>query len=170
MILFLTIIHIVVCFVLIIVILVQGGRGQGLTGPSFASGNVQSLLGTQAADFLTKATSVSAICFLLTCLGLNIFESRKGRSLLEGARQTAPVDVDAVKKALEKMTAEGTVPKGAATNAATASAPVEAAKAAAAAVAGTTAQAPPATPTTTAAAPVAAALAAPAPAAEASKP
>ncbi len=102
----LTILHIAVCFVLIIVILVQGGRGQGLSGPSFSSGNVQSLFGTQAADFLTKATSVSAICFLFTCIGLNYVEARKSRSLLAGARQTAPVDIEAVKKALEKIKAE----------------------------------------------------------------
>ncbi len=101
-----TILHVLVCLVLIIVILVQGGRGQGLSGPSFSSGNVQSLFGTQAADFLTKATSVSAICFLFTCITLNFIETRKSKSLLEGSRQAAPVDIDAVKKALEKVKAE----------------------------------------------------------------
>ena len=135
MIIFLTVLHITVCFVLIVVILVQGGRGQGLTGPSFASGNVQSLFGTQAADFLTKATSVSAICFLLTCLGLNILESRKGKSLMQGVGQTAPVDVEAVKKALEKVAAE----KGVATDAKAAATPIEEAKKSAEAIA---AQAP----------------------------
>jgi preprotein translocase subunit SecG len=132
MIVFLTILHVVVCFVLIIVILVQGGRGQGLTGPSFASGNVQSLFGTQAADFLTKATTVSAICFLVTCLGLNILESRRGKSLMEGVQQTAPVDIEAVKKALEKVAAEGAAEQpGAASDAAAAKTPLEEAKASA---------------------------------------
>ncbi len=105
-----TFIHIVVCFVLIVVILIQGGRGQGLTGPSFASGNVQSLLGTRAADFLTKATTISAIFFLFTCIGLNIIETRKSKSLLEGSKSMAPVDIDAVKKALEQVKAEQTTP------------------------------------------------------------
>lgn len=107
-----TVLHIIVCFVLIFVILVQGGRGQGLSGPSFSSGNVQSLFGTQAADFLTKATTVSAICFLFTCIALNVVEARKSKSLLAGARQAAPVDIEAVKKALEKIQAE----KGATTD------------------------------------------------------
>lgn len=98
-----TTLHILVCFVLIFVILVQGGRGQGMTGAQFGSGNVQSLFGTRAADFLTKATSVSAICFLFTCIGLNIIEARKSKSLLEASRPTAPVDVEAIKKALEKV-------------------------------------------------------------------
>lgn len=100
-----TILHVIVCLMLIVVILVQGGRGQGLSGPSFSSGNVQSLFGTQAADFLTKATTVSAICFVVTCLALNFIEMRKSRSLLAGS-QTAPVDIDAVRKALEKVKAE----------------------------------------------------------------
>lgn len=103
-----TLLHIVFCLVLVVVILVQGGRGQGITGPAFGSGNVQSLFGTRAADFLTKATSVSAICFLFTCIGLNIMENRKSKSLLETARRPAvPVDVEAIKKALEKVKQEG---------------------------------------------------------------
>ncbi len=103
----LTLIHIVVCLILIVVILIQGGRGQGLTGPSFVSGNVQSLFGTRAADFLTKATSISAVVFLFSCIGLNILESRKSRSLLEATRtQQSPVDIDAIKKALEKVKSE----------------------------------------------------------------
>lgn len=104
--LFLTLLHILVCFVLIVVILIQGGRGQGLTGPSFGSGNVQSLFGTRAADFITKATSVSAICFLFTCIGLNYIETQKSRSLLDIPRRTQSIDVDAVKKALEKIKAK----------------------------------------------------------------
>ena len=111
---FLTVIHVVVCFVLILVILLQAGRGQGLAGPSFASGNVQSLFGTRAADFLTKATSVSAICFLFTCVGLDFIESRKSRSLLEMPRQNVPLDMDTIKKALEKVKAEGKDAGGAA--------------------------------------------------------
>lgn len=108
---FITIIHIIVCLVLILVILVQGGRGQGITGPSFGSGNVQSLFGTRAGDFLTKATSISAICFLFTCIGLNMIEARKSRSLLEASRPQAPVDIDALKKALEKIKNEkGEIP------------------------------------------------------------
>ncbi|MBI3313068.1 MAG: preprotein translocase subunit SecG [Candidatus Omnitrophica bacterium] len=101
-----TIVHVIVCFILIAVILLQAGRGQGLTGPSFGSGNVQSLFGTRAADFLSKATTVAAICFLFTCIALDFIEARKSRSLMEGARQTAPVDVDAIRKALEKVKEE----------------------------------------------------------------
>jgi preprotein translocase subunit SecG len=95
-------IHIIVCFVLIIVILLQAGRGQGLTGSSFG-GNVQSLFGTKASSFLTKATSVCAILFLFTCIGLNIIEVQKSRSLFRTPSGQTPLDVEQIKKALEKI-------------------------------------------------------------------
>ena len=99
---FVTTVHIIVCFVLIIVILLQAGRSQGLTGSSFG-GNVQSLFGTKASSFLTKATSVCAILFLFTCVGLNILEVQKSRSLFKAPGAQAPLDVEQIKKALEKV-------------------------------------------------------------------
>ncbi|HNX69406.1 MAG TPA: preprotein translocase subunit SecG [Candidatus Omnitrophota bacterium] len=95
-------IHIIVCLVLIVVILLQAGRGQGLTGASFG-GNVQSLFGTKASSFLTKATSICAVLFLFTCIGLNVLEVRKSRSLFQAPKDQAPLDVNQIKKALEKI-------------------------------------------------------------------
>lgn len=109
-------IHIIVCLVLIIVILLQAGRGQGLTGAGFG-GNVQSLLGTKASSFLTKATSICAILFLFTCIGLNIIEIKKSQSIFKAPGTQAPLDVDQIKKALEKI--KTTDVKGAATAAKT---------------------------------------------------
>ena len=96
-------IHILVCFVLIIVILLQAGRGQGLTGSSFGGGNVQSLFGTKASSFLTKATSVCAILFLFTCIGLNIIEIQKSSSLFKSPNAKTSLDVEQIKKALAKI-------------------------------------------------------------------
>ncbi len=101
-----TIVHVFVCFILVAVILLQAGRGQGLTGASFGGGNVQSVLGTRAGDFLTKATSVAAICFLFTCIGLNYLEIMKSQSLLDSGKRSVPLDVEQIKKALEKIKAE----------------------------------------------------------------
>ena len=96
-------VHIIVCLVLIIVILLQAGRDQGLTGGSFG-GNVQSLFGTKASSFLTKATSVCAILFLFTCIGLNILEIQKSRSLFQANNnKQSPLDVEQIKKDLEKI-------------------------------------------------------------------
>ena len=102
----LIVLHISICFILIAVILLQAGRGQGLTGSNFSSGGVQSLLGTRTADFLTKATSAAAILFLFTCIGLDILETRRSRSLFETRRPAVPVDVQQIQRALEKIKAE----------------------------------------------------------------
>ena len=107
MIAFLTVVHVIVCFILILVILLQAGRGQGFSGAAFGTGNVQTLFGTRAGDFLSKATSVAAICFLLTSIGLDFIEVRKSRSLLEGPRQTNKIDLDTIKRALEQAKQEG---------------------------------------------------------------
>lgn len=102
----LVVLHVIICFILIAVILLQAGRGQGLGGSSFTASGVQSLLGTRTADFLTKATTVSAILFLFTCIGLDILETQRSRSLFEAKQPPASVDVREIQKVLEKIKAE----------------------------------------------------------------
>ena len=69
------------CIVLIAVILLQAGRGGGLS-EAFGS-ETQSLLGTQAPVVLKKATTISAIVFLATSLLLGIVTARRGKSLFQ---------------------------------------------------------------------------------------
>ena len=112
----LIVLHVIICFILIAVILLQAGRGQGLAGPSFTAGSVQSLFGTRAADFLTKATTVSAILFLFTCIGLDVIETQKSKSLFERrtAPSAAPIDAQQIQKVLEKIKAgENVLPQAA---------------------------------------------------------
>ena len=85
--------HIIVCFVLILVILLQAGRGAGLSN-IFGGGGVQTLFGTSAATFLTRATAVCAILFLLTCLGLGVLSVRRGRSLMEREESAIPTPLE----------------------------------------------------------------------------
>ena len=81
-------VHIIVCFVLIAVILLQAGRGGGVADAF--GGTAQSILGTRGAAFLTRATTVSAIVFMLTSLGLAILSAQQGHSLMEGVRVKQP--------------------------------------------------------------------------------
>ena len=100
---FLIVIHIIACLVLIAVILLQAGRGQGFGG-TFGSGEgTQTIFGTRSADFLSKATSVCAVLFLFTCLGLDIMEARKGSSLLESSPKLKAEDLKALQQALKDL-------------------------------------------------------------------
>ena len=90
----LTFIHIVVCFVLIMVVLLQSGKAADLAG-AFGGGGSQTALGSRgAATLLTKATTGAAVLFMFTSLGLAILASRGSRSVLEG-NPPAPIEAPA---------------------------------------------------------------------------
>jgi len=78
---FLVILHVIVSLVLILVILLQAGKGGGLS-ESFG-GASQQLFGTKSSAFLNRATAVCAILFLATCLSIGILSSHGRRSLME---------------------------------------------------------------------------------------
>lgn len=66
-------IHIVVCAGLIVVVLLQSGKGGGLAGAFGGAGGVGAVFGGQAAaTFLTKATRYLAIAFMVTSLSLAV--------------------------------------------------------------------------------------------------
>lgn len=79
------IIHIVACLFLIAAILLQAGRGGGLS-ESFGGSSTQTIFGTKANVFLTRATTACAIAYIITCLLLGILTSRRGRSLIQRRR------------------------------------------------------------------------------------
>ena len=65
------VVHIVVCSGLIVVVLLQSGKGGGLAGAFGGAGGVGAVFGGQAAaTFLTKATRYLAIGFMVTSLSL----------------------------------------------------------------------------------------------------
>ena len=83
----LVVIHVIVCIFLVLVVLLQSGKGAEL-GAAFG-GSSQTLFGSRgAATFLSKATTAAAIIFMLTSLGLTMVTTR-GSSVI---RQRATVD------------------------------------------------------------------------------
>jgi preprotein translocase subunit SecG len=92
-----TIVHVIVCIVLILVVLLQAGKGANM-GAVFG-GSSQTIFGSSGpGTFLGKMTTAVAIIFMLTSFSLSYTASRKGSSLMEGARpapqQTAPIQKD----------------------------------------------------------------------------
>lgn len=77
---FLLVIHILAATLLVIVILIQRGRGGGLV-ESFAG--VESMFGTKTSQFLTRATAVVATIFLFTSISLAFLAARQSRSLID---------------------------------------------------------------------------------------
>jgi len=72
----LTFFHILVCLFLIVVVLLQTGKRADLAG-AFGGGGSQTAFGARgAATFLSKATTMAAILFMITSLTLALMSSR----------------------------------------------------------------------------------------------
>lgn len=80
---FVLVIHVIVCILLVISILMQAGRGGGLT-ETFQS--AESMFGTQTNAFMVRLTTILAVIFIGTSL-LFAFQSSKGtQSLMANKR------------------------------------------------------------------------------------
>ena len=88
---FITIIHVLVALSLILVVLLQGGKGADM-GAAFG-GASQTIFGSSgAATFLGRLTAAAAVIFMITSLSLTVIGgSRVGSVMPEGAKaKTAP--------------------------------------------------------------------------------
>ena len=73
----LIVVHVAVCVALIMIVLLQTGKGADM-GAAFGGGASQTLFGsTGASTFLSKATTVAAIVFMLTSLVLAYMSSHR---------------------------------------------------------------------------------------------
>jgi preprotein translocase subunit SecG len=87
-------IHVVVCIVLVTLILIQRGRGGGFI-ENFSG--LESMFGTKTSAFLSKATSVLATLFFLSCLFLAFLSLRESKSLMRGVRPKSLIPAAAAK-------------------------------------------------------------------------
>ena len=83
---FLIIIHVSACLFLIATILLQAGRGGGMSDIAGGS-QAQSILGTETNTFMKRMTEVFAVIFILTSLTLGIISTHRGKSLMEQKRR-----------------------------------------------------------------------------------
>ena len=98
---FITIIHIVICAILIVAVLLQSGKAADLAG-AFGGGGSQTAFGPRGtASLMSKITTISAVLFMLTSLGLWILSDRGGSSVVrdvDATKQDVPAAATDVKK------------------------------------------------------------------------
>ncbi len=69
--------YVVICVALIVVILLQSGKGSGLSGVFGSGGGGQTIFGARAGDVMTKTTTILAICFMGFSLVLALISARE---------------------------------------------------------------------------------------------
>lgn len=79
----LIILLVLVSLCLIGVVLIQSGKGGGLSG-AFGLGEGQAVFGSRAGDVLTKATEVFAITFMVLCIAVTWQSKLADDSLVAG--------------------------------------------------------------------------------------
>jgi preprotein translocase subunit SecG len=81
-------IHILVCFFIIIVVLLQSGQSGDISA-AFGGQGSQTAFGPRgAASALSKATTWSAVAFMVTSIVLSVYASKRGGpgSVLQGIK------------------------------------------------------------------------------------
>lgn len=74
----LTLIHVIVCLFLIIVVLLQSGKAGDISSAFGGMGSQTAFGPRSGATLLTRATTVSAVIFMVTSLSLTILSVRSG--------------------------------------------------------------------------------------------
>jgi preprotein translocase subunit SecG len=89
------VIHVLACFVLVVVVLLQQGKGADM-GAVFGGGSQTFFGSSGAGNFLTKVTAATAAIFMATALMLTYGTSRTGTSrLLEHLPAAVPEEAPA---------------------------------------------------------------------------
>ncbi len=90
---FITVFHVSVAFFLILVVLLQSGKGANM-GAAFGAGSSQTMFGSSGAgNFLTKLTTGAAIVFMITSFSLATISNGKDQnSVVNEVEETTQSD------------------------------------------------------------------------------
>ena len=121
--------HITVCFALIIVVLLQSGKGAEM-GASFGASGSQSVFGAGGGNtFMSKLTTSAAIIFMLTSLSLAFISGKSGGSSIMSSKAPKAKPAPMGGLPLQKPAAPAAAPGAPAAPAAPAAVPAPAAPA-----------------------------------------
>ena len=93
--------HVIVCVILVLVVLLQSGKGADLAG-AFGGGATQTAFGSRGpASFLSRMTTIAAVVFMVTSITLSMISTpiRESKSVMDTEEletstpaETAPSD------------------------------------------------------------------------------
>ena len=87
---FIIFLHILVCIALILIVLLQKGKGADM-GAAFGGSSQTVFGGAGANSFLSRLTTAAAVIFMITCLLLAfMFNKGKTTSIMDKVKTTAP--------------------------------------------------------------------------------
>jgi preprotein translocase subunit SecG len=103
-------IHVVICIALVLVVLLQSSKGGGLAGGSAFGGGAESTIfgGRGAATFLSKATTIFGVAFMVSSLTLTLMSAG-------GGTPTSVIAEEAARGPGAPQTSAPTAPPGAGT-------------------------------------------------------
>ena len=108
------IVHFIVCAILILVVLLQTGKGADLAS-AFGGASSQTFFGSRGtATVLSKVTIWSAILFLITSLSISLVTKSKPTTILEDVTEEEMMEEEApqLPGATETAPSEGMGPSG----------------------------------------------------------
>ena len=85
----LIILYVLVCLFLVMVVLLQQGKGADVAAAFGGAGSQASFGPRGTTTLMHKLTTVSFILFVVLCIGISVLTARRGRSVTSGLKAAA---------------------------------------------------------------------------------
>jgi preprotein translocase subunit SecG len=100
----LVILYVLVCIFLVLVVLLQQGKGADLAG-AFGGGGSQTSFGPRSTtNIMHRMTTASFVLFVVLSLALAILSGKQRSSVMDSVEAPAPAVIETTEEAVDEMT------------------------------------------------------------------